>query len=206
MSYINIETKQIVEAQEIIALFPNVTFPMTGWTDELLAPFGFAEIINPEDIPSVGKYEQLQKTEPYQDENGQWFFSYAIKSLIPTDESELNQFILSEKQRLKQLATSERYRFETSGMFINGNFIKTDRESQAQLANAYAAMKNGLIESTEWKINTDNWVTLTLTEIEPIAGAVANHVRALFEKEKLLLQQINEITTVEQLKAFEVIF
>ena len=45
-----------------------------------------------------------------------------------------------------------RWKKETAGFtFPDGVTVRTDRESQSQIANAYSTLKNGLIPSTRFK-------------------------------------------------------
>lgn len=88
-----------------------------------------------------------------------------------------------------------RYKEEVSGIAIGEVTIKTDRESQAQLNNAFTSLKNGLIPDTDWK-GVDGWtVPLTLADIEPIASTVALFVRSLFKKEHDYADQIEAISS-----------
>ena len=92
-----------------------------------------------------------------------------------------------------------------SGVLLpNGANIRTDRESQAQLNAAYSSLKNGLIESTFWKADGGMWVSVTLTEIEPIAQVVANHVAACFAAERAHWEAIDQIDAVEALADYDV--
>lgn len=101
-----------------------------------------------------------------------------------------------------------RYERETSGIVVNGAEIRTDRESQGQLGTAYISLKNGLIADTPWKAAGGVWVPVTLTELEPIAQLVAQHVRACFANEKAHADAMDAIVadpagTVEDLIAYD---
>ena len=93
------------------------------------------------------------------------------------------------KEIKKQQLAELRYVKETSGITINGNFITTDRNSQAKITGAYNATQiSG--DSLNWK--TDNgWVTLTPEEVKNIALTVFNHVQACFNREEELSQEID---------------
>lgn len=102
--------------------------------------------------------------------------------------------------KLQELAQA-RYNEEVGGIIVNGTEIDTDRESQSILNGAYVSMKFGLINpSVDWKGN-DGWVPATLTEIEPIAQAVAQHVQSLFSREKVLATQVNAALSVEEVNS-----
>lgn len=93
-----------------------------------------------------------------------------------------------------------RYTEEVGGIVVNGVTIATYRESQAMLTGAYVSLKQGLMQSVNWK-GDDGWVTATLTEIEPIAQAVGQHIQACFTKESQLAAQVAAAETVEAVNA-----
>lgn len=105
------------------------------------------------------------------------------------------------KAQKRAMLADYRYERETAGIVIGGTTIRTDRESQAQLSSAYTSMKASLIQSTEWK-GADGWMTVTLTEIEPIAQAVAAHVADCFAVERLHAQAINGLSSIEAVQQY----
>lgn len=96
-----------------------------------------------------------------------------------------------------------RYGVETAGISVGGAQIKTDRESQAQLSAAYTSLKSGLIPNTDWKA-ANGFQTVTLAEIEPIAAAVAGHVRACFAAERAITARLERLGTAGDLAAFDI--
>lgn len=105
---------------------------------------------------------------------------------IPLDKAEV---AAAQKEKL----AAYRYGRETSGIVVGGAEIKTDRESQGQLNGAYTSLKNNLITDTPWKAAGGAWVPVTLVELEPIATAVAQHVRACFATEKVHADALDAI-------------
>jgi len=100
--------------------------------------------------------------------------------------------------KLEEIAT-ERYKYETSGVYFSGSMIDTTRESQAILSSAYISLKNGLITFVDWKDKSGNFVTLGLTEIEAISSAVSSHVQSAFTKEKTLTELVLAAQTKEEI-------
>lgn len=94
-----------------------------------------------------------------------------------------------------------RFRVETSGIVFNGASIRTDRESQAQLAGAYSSLRDGILTAVNWKTSSGAFVSLGLTEIAAIAGAVAQHVQSCFDAEMALVQQVQQAQTIEAVNA-----
>lgn len=109
------------------------------------------------------------------------------------------------KAKKKKLAELAAYRFqvETGGLSIKGMSILTDRESQAQLTSAYISLKFGLKDSIDWK-GTNGWSSLKLAEIEPIAQLVLHHVQNSFTMEKIHSEAINNLTSVEEVNAYDI--
>ena len=85
-----------------------------------------------------------------------------------------------------------RYTHETAGVVHGGVVISTDRESQAALTGAYTALKSGLVSEVQWK-GQDGWLTLGLSQIEPIAARVAGYVQTCFARERELATQIQQL-------------
>jgi hypothetical protein len=107
----------------------------------------------------------------------------------------------SAKQAKKAEIAAWRYMEETKGVVLNGSTIKTDRESQATISGAYSSLKDSLITSVDWKTAEGAFVTLGVTEIAAIAQAVAQHVQGSFTAEKVLAQQVDAATTIEEVQA-----
>lgn len=108
------------------------------------------------------------------------------------------------KEIKKQAVAAERYTREVAGVVLpNGAKIATDRESQAQLNSAYTSLKAGFIQSTPWKAE-NGWSLITLVEVEPVATAVASHVRDCFTWEKEQSDLIDALTTREEVINFVV--
>lgn len=101
--------------------------------------------------------------------------------------------------KLQELSEA-RYLAETGGIEVNNLTIATDRESQAMLTGAYVSLKQGLVQTVNWK-GDNGWSAVTLTEIEPIAQAVGQHVQACFTKESQLAAQVTAAATVEEVAA-----
>ena len=95
-----------------------------------------------------------------------------------------------------------RYQKEVAGIFVGGAKIKTDRESQATINSAFTSLSQGFITSVDWKAAGGVWIQLTLTQLAPIAQAVAAHVQTCFTAEKNIAAEIEALTTIEAVQAF----
>ncbi|MEA9415963.1 DUF4376 domain-containing protein [Aeromonas caviae] len=98
----------------------------------------------------------------------------------------------------------KRWEVETGGIVVAGHPIATDRESQAQLSNSYTSLKNGLIADTHWKAANGTFVLVTMAELEPVAQAVAAHVRACFSAEQAHNQAISALQTQLEMDAYDI--
>jgi len=94
-----------------------------------------------------------------------------------------------------------RYNAEVGGIEVDGVPVRTDRVTQSILGNARQYAKEDNTFSTDWKLSDGTFVTLTAPQIIAFADAVLAHVQAQFTKEKLLNDQIDAVTTTEELKA-----
>lgn len=99
---------------------------------------------------------------------------------------------------------AKRWQVETGGILVAVHPIATNRESQAQLNSAYTSLKNGLIADTPWKAADGDFTLVTLAELEPVAQAVASHVRACFAAEQAHNEAISALQTQAELDAYDV--
>lgn len=99
---------------------------------------------------------------------------------------------------------AKRWEVETGGITVAASQIKTDRASQSQLNIAYTSLKSGLIADTRWKDADGLFTNVTLAELEPIAKAVATHVRACFAAEESHNDAITLLKTQAELDAYDI--
>lgn len=99
---------------------------------------------------------------------------------------------------------AKRWAVETGGITIAGAQIKTDRESQSQLISVYASLNGGLIADTQWKSADGSFTMVTIAELEPVASAVAAHVRACFAAERSHNDAIALLQTQLELDAYDI--
>ncbi|GJA54981.1 hypothetical protein KAM348_24040 [Aeromonas caviae] len=129
--------------------------------------------------------------------------------LITTDESghpiaiDPPQPVRTVTSLLAEIA-DKRWEVETGGITVAASQIKTDRESQSQLNIAYTSLKSGLIADTRWKDADGLFTNVTLAELEPIAKAVATHVRACFAAEESHNDAITLLKTQAELDAYDI--
>lgn len=143
------------------------------------------------------------------DENGTVLITnaetnYAANWLADSFEAAERKCVELSQPDLLQALADYRFSFEVAGLTLeSGLRILTDRESQAQLANSYTSLKNGLIPDTDWK-TANGWRIGDLAEIEPIAKAMAAHVRACFRGERVAAETINAAVTMTDIRAISI--
>lgn len=129
--------------------------------------------------------------------------NYATEFLAETlEEGEDIALGLNRPDMYKSLA-SHRFAVETNGLTLGDMQILTDRESQGQLNSAYVVLKNGLIPDTDWKA-ASGWGRLDLASLEPVAKAVAAHVRACFRGERVVQELIDAAKTLADILVVDV--
>lgn len=90
MSYVNTTTLDIVEAADIMQQYPDVSFPNRGWTDEDLAPYGYAELHYDPDPPTPGVYDNVVEVDPVEID-GKWYSQFTLVPMTPEQVAIKNQ-------------------------------------------------------------------------------------------------------------------
>lgn len=113
MSYVKINTLEKVEAADIMLANPEVSFPNRSWSDDELAPYGYAELHFPVEHPFPGTYEKLVEVEPAKID-GKWFIQFAIVPMTDDEVRRKNEQIRSDiiiqtQSRLDNFAQSRNY-------------------------------------------------------------------------------------------------
>lgn len=108
--------------------------------------------------------------------------------------------LLDAKNAKKADIATARYMEETGGIDVGGGIVKTDRESQSQLASALVSLTNGYVTHVDWKAE-GGWIELGLTDVQGISAVVSQHVQTVFSKEKTKVLEIDAATTIEDVWA-----
>ncbi|WP_429139263.1 DUF4376 domain-containing protein [Aeromonas veronii] len=121
-------------------------------------------------------------------------------------EGEFHPPIATNRTANKLLAdvSLKRWLVETGGILVAGIPIKTDRESQAQIFSVYASLNIGIINDTVWKNADGSFVMATISQMEPIAKAVAEHVRACFAAEETHFTSIYALQNQADIDAYDI--
>lgn len=101
------------------------------------------------------------------------------------------------RANLQAYAARKRYEVETGGITLNGVNVATDRESQALVNGAYAAVQRDPQRVIQWK-GINGFVALNSTAMTAIADAVAAHVQACFAVEAEVVAAIGGSTIMSK--------
>lgn len=126
----------------------------------------------------------------------------SLPVFVPPDVAEMQL----DQAKAAMIAALAAYRFgrETGGVTVNGINILTDRESQATLTGAYVAVQLKPTRLIKWKGSDGVWTQIDKATVEFLAGAVADHVEACFDVESDKAAEIQALTTVEAVQAYDV--
>lgn len=129
--------------------------------------------------------------------NGVW----DAKAIAEMGNATFKQYLDNAKQEVRQAVAANRYEFEVAGVTVNGITVQTDRESQSTVNAAYTTLKNGLVETIDWK-GSNGWVQIDLDTIEFFAKTIAEHAQYCFSQERVHSAAIDELTAFEDLIAY----
>lgn len=105
---------------------------------------------------------------------------------------------------LTSMATAQRWAAETGGITLpNGVQIKTGTDDQARITSVIANAHLANVTQVDFKAG-NGWVTLSVTDIEAIAAAIALHVQACFATERSHHEAIEALPDLESAQAYDV--
>lgn len=199
MSYINTETGQYpISEAEIRAAYPNTSFgvPFT-------APDEYA-VVFPSPQPSYESItHSVREMKPVISSKGQWEQQWELVSLSA---EEVATNISAAKDRLKESATSQRWKVMTGGITLNNISTGTDIDDQNRITSVVAnASLVGLsdTDTVDFK-SASGWITVTIGEIKGIAGAIGRHVQDCYTVERTHHESIDLLSTPEEVKNYDV--
>lgn len=104
---------------------------------------------------------------------------------------------------LQQQLAEYRLQVETSGIDAGGVRVKTDRESQSLIGQAFVSLTSDLVPDVDFKA-VSAWARVTKAQIVPIAKAVAAHSRACFAGERVVDERICAARAVADIEAIDI--
>lgn len=118
--------------------------------------------------------------------------------LVPPD-APAAENLAEAKQRLRERATAARWEHETGGITVGGVRVLTGVEDQNRIATALI----GAPATLDFKAES-GWVTLTLAELQAIAGAITDHVQACFSAERAHHEAIDALLSLDAARSYDV--
>lgn len=124
--------------------------------------------------------------------------SWDIHALIEYVQAELTLDEVKASKR-SEIALA-RYNEESIGCAWNGYIVATDRESRSILdtAKAVADEMGALFTTSTWKMQSGEFVQITLSDMKSMGLTMAAYIQELFDKESSLNAKITEATTKEE--------
>lgn len=105
----------------------------------------------------------------------------------------------AKEEKLQEVA-AWRYAQETSGVNVGGAMVRTDRESQATVANTLLSFQAQFIAEVDWKA-ANGWIKVNQQQLTDIGAAVATHVQGCFSQERMFSEMVDAATTTEEVAA-----
>lgn len=128
-----------------------------------------------------------------------WWARYVFQ---PFTEEELQSRFEEAKAALLTALTAKRLEEETGGLTLpNGVTIATGIADQDRITSVLVHSQAAGVSSVDFKA-TSGWVTLTIEEVQGIAIAIARHVQTCFSVERMHYDRIQALTTLYQIKAY----
>ena len=106
------------------------------------------------------------------------------------------------KAKLYARLADKRFRVETGGIRLGGEVVRTDRESRELLTQAVVYVTRAGDVPTHWK-TVDGWRLLSRSQLFTMHDRVQEHVRACFEREHEIADQIAAAQSIADLKAID---
>lgn len=126
---------------------------------------------------------------------------FTQEQLIEMERASRNPEVV--RQELIAKLADYRYAREISGVYVNGIKVGSERGVQSTINNCLASLREGFIESIEFKADS-GWVTLNLEAVREIAQKVSAYVQQCFAAEKGHLEAIAHLRTLQEMDSYDV--
>ena len=197
--FVDVKLKKYpVKIENLKSDYSNVSFPSII-TDDFLSFLGLVEVqpvMKPVETTGFSVIEDYPR-----EQAGKFFQNWKIVKSNLTPREQAARF--EETKKLKILELSKlRFEKEVSGISVSGISVKTDRESQSQLATAVLTIKERFANSINWK-GDNGWVNLNQTQILHISKMVSQYVQGCFNVEQMHYEKINNARSVEEINSYD---
>jgi len=104
---------------------------------------------------------------------------------------EVASFVPDKRQALRAAVTAKRWEVETGGIVVGGVPIRTGADDQARITSVIATAGFAGVTTVRFKNAGDEFVELSIAEVQGIAAAIGLHVQACFDAEAAHYAAIN---------------
>lgn len=159
----------------------------------------FQELV---DFDPTGKFVPSIIWRQITDEMAEWVnFNFKITADNVVEVEDMTIF----ENTFKSRASGARYRLEQEKLEVNGNMYWIDRMSLMMLKSVKEGLESGALSSPAvFKSFENEWVDLTLEEVNQVIDAIIAHKQRCFKAEKNLVDRIASLTTVDDFLNFNV--
>lgn len=197
--YDPIKNRYPIYLKDLKKAYPQTSFP-AKIDDSFLTFLGLKKVVFVAK-PSVNSVtHDLSEGTPVK--IGEHYHQNWIATNLNLSENEQRDRLSMFKEETIAKLAAYRFELEVGGISVNGVTVKTDRESQAQLASALLTINEGFANSINWK-SANGWVNLDKKSIQQISKIVAQHVQGCFNVEQMHASKILNFATIEELSNYD---
>ena len=107
------------------------------------------------------------------------------------------------KEERRALVAETRWNYEVAGVYVNGHLYSTDDRSQTKYLALIMACQMDPNYTVNFKTTGGAFVHLNAMDIMTITTIVRQYIQACFDHEEVLLQQVEDATTLVELDAVD---
>lgn len=198
MNYYNTATGKTVSQRQVIKDNPNTSFSLP-LSDATLAGLGLVRLDN-DPRPNYNEDTQVVIEGPVEVRSGVAYQTYTV-----VDMSDDKKAVVAQRKKDTIIAeiASRRYDAEVGGVVINqdtGFKLDTSRETRAILTGAIEWLSGQAVSiNIPWKHADGTFEELDVDALKVFQSQIAYHVMGVFQKEKELLEALENGTYTESM-------
>jgi hypothetical protein len=190
-----IETREFPLSQsEVRARHPEMLIP-----EPFCCPDGYA-FVELGDAPAFDADTHKLIAQAPVEQGGAWVQGW---SLMELESGEIAQRLGAARAALAEAATERRWAVETGGITVGDAQVATGLEDQNRITSVIANAQLAGVERVDFKA-ASGWVSLTIAELQAVAGAIALHVQACFAAERVHHEAIAALPNLAAARAYDV--
>lgn len=195
---IKIENNKIVKGDvNLSSEFPNYSFPSVISQSDLPEGYYIIESMN-EPVVAWDETATHDSTVEFVDGKPRVIWAVQKKSL-----NEITKIVENKRSELISQCEQIRKRKEYSYVTFNSHQISTSQTGQMKLMGVYLMTLQNPTFTVNWKITDGTFVELNAADIAALIQQVRDHIQYWFNWEKTTTEQINLLTTYQELLDLE---